>query len=98
MGRLTTDRSDPGLAPTESGQQEAYLVLSPEERAKGLVRPVRMTYRHEVCGSVTTMAHQIAETFARDPTFYTGTFCCHCQKHFPVSEFTWDKDGTRLGS
>jgi len=29
-----------------SGQHEAYWVLSPEERAKGFVRPVRLSYRH----------------------------------------------------
>lgn len=44
---LTTDRNDPGLKITRpDGQQEAYLVLSDEERAKGFVRPVRTSYRH----------------------------------------------------
>lgn len=44
---LTTDRDDPRLKQTRpSGQQEAYIVLSEEERAKGFVRPVRRAYRH----------------------------------------------------
>ena len=44
---LTTDRNDPGLASTRpDGQQETYLVLSEEERAKGFVRPVRRSYKH----------------------------------------------------
>jgi hypothetical protein len=43
----TTDRDDPRLkrvGPT--GQQDAYLVLSDEERAKGFVRPYRDSYVH----------------------------------------------------
>jgi hypothetical protein len=44
---LTTDPKDPRLNETKSGgQQEAYLVLSEEERAKGFVRPVRDSYKH----------------------------------------------------
>jgi len=44
---LTTDRSDPRLhAVTPSGQNEAYIILSEEERAKGFVRPVRQSYMH----------------------------------------------------
>lgn len=29
-----------------TGQHQAYWVLSPEERAKGFVRPVRLSYKH----------------------------------------------------
>lgn len=44
---LTTDRDDANLHKTkENGQNEAYLILSDEERAKGFVRPVRTTYKH----------------------------------------------------
>jgi hypothetical protein len=44
---LTTDANDPALKKIRSdGQQECYLVLSDEERAKGLVRPIRKSYRH----------------------------------------------------
>lgn len=47
---LTTDPHDPKLRETRSdGQQEAYLVLSEEERAKGFVRPVRYSYKHIGC-------------------------------------------------
>lgn len=50
MSPLTTDPNDPRLghgADTEPGpQQEVYLVLSEEERAKGFVRPYRDAYRH----------------------------------------------------
>src|SRR5688572_21704649 len=47
---VTTDPKDPRLgqgSDTEPRpQNEAYLVLSEEERAKGFVRPVRRAYRH----------------------------------------------------
>jgi len=135
----------------ENGQQQDYVVLSPEERAKGFVRPVRRSYRHvgpvgsqhplrdltdeekarysefgyvkyEVyppsdssvvgkfwtqqqldsvgkgCGTVTTMGQALAETYARDPKFYGGTFCCGCGKHLPVGEFVWEGTEERVGS
>lgn len=81
-----------------TGQQKGYVVLCPEERAKGFVRPVRRSYRHTKCGIVTTMGYAIAETYARDPKFYSGTFCCGCGTHFPVAEFTWHPDGETVGS
>jgi hypothetical protein len=44
---LTTDPADPRLKEVRpDGQQEAYLVLSEEERAKGFVRPLRRGYVH----------------------------------------------------
>jgi hypothetical protein len=75
-----------------NGQQSDYVVLKPEERAKGFVKPVRRSYKHK-CGVVTTMAQSIAETYARDPHFYSGTFCCGCRTHLPLDEFTWEPDG-----
>ena len=143
------DRSHTELKP--NGQQQDYVVLTPEERAKGFVRPVRTSYRHvgapppknplrdltpdEVkrwgstgyvkfeeypgekdicngrfwmqnqldavghgCGTVTTMSQALAETYARDPKFYGGTFCCGCAKHLPVDEFVWNGTDERVGS
>ena len=136
-----------------TGMQKGYVVLCPEERAKGFVRPVRRSYKHvgvkprgtiemleepyicdcktyvavdrfelqdgkkagtyltkyEVeqvkksgcfggCGTVTTMGQALAETYARDPKFYSGTFCCGCGTHFPVAGFTWVPDGSVVGS
>jgi hypothetical protein len=80
-----------------SGQQKDYVILCPAERAKGFVRPVRRTYKHKTCGSITTMGLALAETYARDPGFYSGTFCCTCGAHFPLDQFTWE-DGSQLGS
>ncbi len=84
----------------ENGQQEGYVVLAEEERAKGFVRPVRRSYQHLKCGTVTTMEQTLAETFARDPNFYSGTFCCGCSAHFPVGpdgEFVWDGTSEKVG-
>lgn len=90
---LTDDPNDPNLRKIgPDGMQESYLVLSDEERAKGFVRPVRRSYLHERCGAVTTMGQAIAETYARDPHFYGGTYCARCGTHFPVGpdgEFVW---------
>ena len=90
------DRSHTELLP--DGQQKGYVVLSPEERAKGFVRPVRRSYRHLKCGTVTTMGQALAETYARDPKFYSGTFCCHCAAHYPLSEFVWSGTTETVGS
>lgn len=52
------------------------------------------------CGAVTRMAAKIAETYAREPTFYGATFCVGCGTHLPVGEdgeFVWDDD-TRVGT
>ena len=100
------------------GQQEDYVVLNPEERARGFVRPVRLAYVHigkppvgvtlrypinkvfpGGCGSRTRMGLGIAETFARDPGFYTGgTFCCACQCHVPLDECVWEGGTEVVGS
>jgi len=84
-----------------NGMQNDYVVLAEEERAKGFVRPVRRSYKHLKCGTVTTMGQTLAETCARDPSFYSGTFCCGCRAHFPVGEkgeFVWDGTNEKVGT
>ena len=84
-----------------TGMQKAYVVLSEEERAKGFVRPVRRSYIHEKCGTETIMGRALSETYARDPFFYSGTFCVHCGAHFPVGkdgEFTWASTSEKVGT
>jgi hypothetical protein len=50
------------------------------------------------CGKITTMGRSIAETYARDPKFYSGTFCSNCRSHFDIGEngeFVWyEMDGS----
>ena len=91
----------PDTAVGPDGQHPSYWVLSASERAKGFVRPVRHSYRHDRCGTVTTMGAALAETYARDPKFYGATFCCGCRAHFPVGEhgeFTWDHSNEKVGT
>jgi hypothetical protein len=109
--RTTTDGKPINQRPeTDSpdGQHANYIVLTPEERAKGFVRPVRDAYKHLKCGTVTTMGRSIAETYARDPGFYNATYCIQCKGHFPVGEdgeFVWvpadnlvDEHGPKVGT
>lgn len=100
--RLTTDPSDPrlghGADSSPVPQNDVYLVLSEEERAKGFVRPVRNSYIHLDCGSETLMDQALSETYARDPKFYGSTYCCACRMHRPVSEFVWTVDRQTVGS
>jgi hypothetical protein len=90
------DRSHTELR--SDGQQKGYVVLSAEERARGFVRPYRDAYKHLKCGKITTMGRALSETYARDPGFYSGTFCVTCRGHFPVGdagEFVWyEMDGS----
>lgn len=95
---LTTDPKDPrlghGADTSPVPQQDVYLVLSEEERAKGFIRPLRRSYRHRdpECETVTTMGAALAETYARNPGFYGATYCVGCNMHRPVGvhgEFTW---------
>ena len=81
-----------------TGMQKGYVVLCPEERAKGFVRPVRQSYVHTKCGVKTIMGLALAETYARDPKFYSGTYCCGCGTHFPVAEFMWAGTNEAVGS
>lgn len=146
---ITTDPNDPRLEKYRGKghdeqpvpQQDVYLALSPEERAKGFVKPLRETYRHvgppgpryplrdlysdeleqyadigyvkferyaegsaalgrywtqaqldaigKGCGLETRMPIATAETYARDPWFYGGTYCVHCSMHRDLREFVW---------
>lgn len=52
------------------------------------------------CKVKTTMGQALAETYARNPSFYGSTFCAGCRTHLPVGEqgeFVWE-DGSRVGS
>lgn len=99
---ITSDPEDPrlgwGADEKPVPQNEAYLVLSEEERRKGFVRPLRDTYTHLPCGTDTTMGSAIAETYARNPKFYGSTYCVECQRHRPLAEFVWKGTKEKVGS
>lgn len=88
---VPADHSHAEIEPT-SGMQRGYVVLTPAERAKGFIKPLRRSYIHK-CGVSTRMGQAIAETYARDPMFYNATFCVGCKAHFPLVEFAWEPDG-----
>ena len=47
------------------------------------------------------MSLSIAETYARNPFFYSGTFCSTCRVHRPIGdagEFVWDGTDERVGT
>lgn len=99
---LTEDRHDGCLHEVDpvTGLQQCYLIL-PSGLRQNLVRPLRLSYVHEKCGAVTTMALKIAETYAANPKFYGGTYCAKCHAHYPVGEdgeFRWERDGTKVGT
>ena len=105
MARLTSDRDDPdierGVDTTPREQSKAYLVLSDEELDKGFIRPIRTSYLHLICNTVTTMSYELAATYARQPNFYGATYCCRCSMHLPVGpdgEFIWEPDGSKVGT
>lgn len=95
------DASAPAPVDPTTKQHKDHWILPEAERAKGFVRPVRLSYRHTKCGTVTTMPRPIAETYASKPTFYGTTFCCGCQTYLPVGEagdFHWIDDESKVGT
>ena len=64
--------------------------------------PLVITHRDKAlmggCGGATTMGQSLAETYAREPGFYSGTFCVGCRTHLPLAEFVWDGTQEVLGS
>lgn len=96
---LLTRGADPqGATP---GMAPVYLILSDAERAAGFVRPVRHTYIHSRCSVATTMSQALAETYAREPSFYGATYCAHCRNHQPVGErgeFYWQGTDIKVGT
>jgi hypothetical protein len=97
-GEREVDRPDYREIDSSTGMQKSYVVLNAEERAKGFVRPVRRTYTHKPCGTTTTMGVSLAETYARDPKFYSGTFCVSCRAHFDLDQFVWKGTDEQVGS
>lgn len=54
---------------------------------------IRDTYVHvDGCGASTTMKGDLPESVARDPSYYSKTFCTGCNDYVPVEEVEW-KDG-----
>lgn len=73
----------------DDGQYENYPTVDEGE----FVQPVRERYVHDECESVTLMGRDLAESVARDPSFYSKTFCVGCGEHVPVEDVHWKEDG-----
>lgn len=94
------------LTPEEEarwGREHGYVKFEeyPQPQARGgrFWTQERLDKIGKGCGVVTTMGQALAETWARDIGFYSGTFCCGCGTHLPVEEFVWlDDPNQRLGT
>lgn len=73
----------------DDGQYENYPTIDEGE----FEQEVRRKYVHKECGTTTVMSTAIAESVARDPSYYVKTFCAGCNEHVPVEEVTWKIDG-----
>ena len=94
---LPEDSPAPQPVDPSTGQHKDHWILSEAERAKGFVRPVRESYQHKKCGTITSMPRAIAETYAVNPGYYGQTFCCGCKGYFAVAQFTWKDSDERVG-
>jgi hypothetical protein len=70
-----------------------HVGIDPEMKGRVLIKPGKRG-----CGCRTTMNQSIAETYARDPKFYNGTFCVNCGVHRPLNEFVWEGTTEQVGS
>ena len=78
---------------------EEYPVGAPESHGGAITgRYWTRAQLESGCGTQTRMGIAIAETYARDPKFYGGTFCCGCRRHLPLEEFIWFGTDEVVGS
>lgn len=76
---------------------EAYLE-NRSEHPKATGRYWTTSELNSGCNTVTTMGRALSETYAKNPLFYSSTYCVGCQMHKAVEEFVWTADGQRVGS
>ena len=75
--------------------------IYPEDRSPATGRFWTKDQLNSGCGGETKMGLSLAETYARNPSFYSGTFCVHCRAHFPVGaegEFVWSGTIEKVGT
>jgi hypothetical protein len=63
----------------ETGQHDGYIVLCPDERAKGFVRPYRDAYKHvgrSICGVVVGTEHGFRTICDEDDLTHVGEHGC----------------------
>ena len=77
--------------------RRTYIHVGKPPEGKGFEYPIVKVFPGG-CGTRTTCSQDIAETYARDPEFYSGTFCCSCRAHFPLDQFVWEGTTEAVGS
>lgn len=82
-----------GTRDPQTGMYERHPVLL----EGNFQRPVRHLYIHARCTGATRCGALIANTFARNPKFYTHTYCRVCRGYYEVGEFCWS-NGEPVGS
>lgn len=80
------------------GRRATHEALPERVLRKGFCRPVRSKYTHDLCGKITAISLECAETFAACPRYYTHTYCDECGGYYPVSEFVWLFSQDRVGA
>lgn len=75
--------------PADSAPPSGFPVLPPHVRAAAPVRPVRYFVVHRPTGTVAELPRDVAETLARDPTFYRDLWAPATHALHPVGEFIW---------
>jgi hypothetical protein len=91
---LTDDPNDPrlgrGVDTEPRDQNEVYLVLSEEERAKGFVRPLRRAYRHVgPAGPVRPLRDLTADEAARYAAYHYVKYEAYPESESPVTGRFW---------
>lgn len=72
-----------------SAPPSGFPVLPAAVRAQAPIRPVRYFIVHKPSGTVTELPRDVAETLARDPTFYPELWAPATGGMHPIGEFYW---------
>lgn len=89
MQALNTKADNDQTVHAGSAPPSGFPVLPAKVRAQAPVRPVRYLIVHKPSGTVTELPRDVAETLARDPTFYKKLPAPAAGGLFPASEFYW---------
>ncbi len=84
----------------KDGQQEEYVTLPPDKRARSSLEGVRDAYLHKRCGTVTGMREEIIRSYLDSPWLYppNATFCCGCGRYVPFRHGEWIQTGGDIQS
>jgi hypothetical protein len=84
--------------PQDAPPKAAPRVLTPEEAAKGYVRPHRDAVTHQKCGIVSILRRDVAQAFAKTPTMLSRVRCTACRGDFDAKDFVWSGSKEAVGS